>query len=127
MELARKLGIGDQVIFAGYRIDVADFYQMADVFLFPSLREGLPVAVMEAMASGLPIVATRIRGSSDLVENIGVGALVAPNNIDGLTKELDNMLNTSRSKAIRVNMEKVSTFQLNVVLEEVRTYYFETR
>ena len=65
-ELAQSLGVSDRVILTGYRTDVADFYKMADVFLFPSFREGLPVAVMEAMASGLPVIATRIRGSSDL-------------------------------------------------------------
>ena len=67
-ELAQSLGVGDRVVLTGYRTDVADFYKMADVFLFPSFREGLPVAMMEAMASGLPVVATRIRGSSDLVQ-----------------------------------------------------------
>lgn len=58
--LARKLGVGDRIILTGYRTDVADFYKMADVFLYPSFREGLPVAVMEAMASGLPVIATNI-------------------------------------------------------------------
>lgn len=125
-ELAKKLGVGDRVILTGYRTDVADFYKMADVFLFPSFREGLPVAVMEAMASGLPVVATKIRGSSDLVENIEVGALVAPDDINGLTRELDDKLSISRSKVMRTDMEKVSMFQLNVLLEKVRTYYLQT-
>lgn len=53
-ELAQSMGVGDRVILTGYRTDVADFYKRAEVFLFPSLREGLPVAVMEAMAAGLP-------------------------------------------------------------------------
>lgn len=114
------------MILTGYRTDVADFYKMADVFLFPSFREGLPVAVMEAMASGLPVVATKIRGSSDLVENIEVGALVAPDDINGLTRELDDKLSISRSKVMRTDMEKVSMFQLNVLLEKVRTYYLQT-
>ena len=66
-ELAKEFGVGDRVILTGYRTDVADFYKMADIFLFPSFREGLPVAVMEAMASGLPVIATRIRGNVDLL------------------------------------------------------------
>ena len=60
-ELAKELGVGDRVVLTGYRTDVADFYKMADIFLFPSFREGLPVSVMEAMACGLPIIATNIR------------------------------------------------------------------
>ena len=60
-ELAQSMGVGDRVIFTGYRTDVADFYKTADLFLFPSFREGLPVAVMEAIAAGLPCIASRIR------------------------------------------------------------------
>lgn len=67
-ELAQSMGVGDRVILTGYRTDVADFYKRAEVFLFPSLREGLPVAVMEAMAAGLPCIASRIRGNVDLLE-----------------------------------------------------------
>ena len=66
-ELAKELGIEDRVVLTGYRTDVADFYKMADVFLLPSFREGLPVAVMEAMASGLPIICGDIRGCADLI------------------------------------------------------------
>ena len=67
-ELAQSM-VGDRVIFTGYRTDVADFYKMADVFLFPSFREGLPVAVMEAMAAGLPCIVSRIRGNVDLLRS----------------------------------------------------------
>lgn len=87
-ELAQSLGVGDRVVLTGYRTDVADFYKMADVFLFPSFREGLPVAVMEAMASGLPVVATRIRGSSDLVQQ---GDLFEPTDVDGIAKAITSV------------------------------------
>ena len=84
-ELAQSLGVGDRVVLTGYRTDVADFYKMADVFLFPSFREGLPVAVMEAMASGLPVIATKIRGSSDLVQK---GDLLEPTDVEGIAKAI---------------------------------------
>lgn len=87
-ELAQSLGVGDRVVLTGYRTDVADFYKMADVFLFPSFREGLPVAVMEAMASGLPVVATRIRGSSDLVQQ---GDLFEPTDVDGIARAITSV------------------------------------
>lgn len=67
IESAQKLGVSDRVIFTGYRTDVANFYKMADVFVFPSLREGLPVSVMEAMAGGMPVICSQIRGNSDLI------------------------------------------------------------
>lgn len=53
----------------GFRTDVVELLHCSDLFVFPSLQEGLPVALMEAMASGLPCVASRIRGNTDLIEN----------------------------------------------------------
>lgn len=69
MSLATELGISNQVHILGFREDVVQLYKAADIFVFPSRREGLPVAAIEAMASGLPIVASKIRGSVDLLEN----------------------------------------------------------
>ena len=68
-KLAENLGVSDRFIMTGYRTDVISFYNMADIFVFPSYREGLPVALMEAMAAGLPCVAARNRGTNDLLEN----------------------------------------------------------
>ena len=110
-ELAQSLGVGDRVILTGYRTDVADFYKMADVFLFPSFREGLPVAVMEAMASGLPVVATRIRGSSDLVQQ---GDLFEPTDVDGIAKAIET-LQQSNAK------HETAVFDIHKVMESMKT------
>ncbi len=66
-ELTKELGIKDKVIFAGYRTDVLEICKIADIFLFTSYQEGLPVAVMQAMAAGLPVIASDIRGNRDLL------------------------------------------------------------
>lgn len=87
-KLARELGVDNRVIFTGFRTDVDEFYQMADVFLFPSLREGLPVAVIEAMASRLPVVATLIRGSRDLVNK---NSLYRTDDIEGISKAMEKV------------------------------------
>lgn len=112
-ELAQSLGVGDRVILTGYRTDVADFYKMADVFLFPSFREGLPVAVMEAMASGLPVIATKIRGSSDLVQQ---GALFDPTDVDGIARAIET-LQQSNVK------HETAVFDIHKVMESMKTIY----
>lgn len=66
-ELTEQLGISDIVTFLGYRDDMMEVYQTADIFLFPSYQEGLPMALLEAMACGLPVICSDIRGSSDLM------------------------------------------------------------
>ena len=68
-KLVFELGLQDRVVFAGYRKNVKEILHSVDAFVFPSLQEGLPVALMEAMASGLPVLASRIRGNVDLVED----------------------------------------------------------
>ena len=64
---AKQLDIADRVTFLGYRNDIFEIYQIADLFVFPSFQEGLPMALLEAMASGLPVVCSNIRGCSDLM------------------------------------------------------------
>ena len=112
-ELAQSLGVGDRVVLTGYRTDVADFYKMADVFLFPSFREGLPVAVMEAMASGLPVIATKIRGSSDLVQQ---GAVFDPTDVDGIARAIET-LQQSNVK------HETAVFDIHKVMESMKTIY----
>lgn len=73
---AEALGIGEQVHFLGFRSDVQDIYRCSDIYAFMSFREGLSVALMEAMSCGLPPVCSPIRGNTDLVEH-GVEGLLA--------------------------------------------------
>lgn len=66
-KLTQKLKVDEQVIFAGYREDILEICQIADLFVFPSWQEGLPMALLEAMSCGLPVVCSEIRGSIDLM------------------------------------------------------------
>lgn len=66
--LAQQLGLADRVQFLGYRSDVPALFEASDIFVLPSLREGLSRSVMEAMTAGLPCVLSEIRGNVDLIE-----------------------------------------------------------
>lgn len=65
--LIQSLDISDMVSLLGYREDMLNIYQIADIFLFPSYQEGLPIALLEAMACGLPVICSDIRGNQDLM------------------------------------------------------------
>lgn len=73
---AKELGIEDHVFFLGYRKDIPQIHRMSDLFAFMSYREGLPVALMEAMSSGMPTVCSAARGNTDLIENGKEGLIV---------------------------------------------------
>jgi len=76
--IARELGIQDSVEFLGLRTDVIDLLQQSWGFVLPSRWEGMPNALLEAMACGLPCVATRVSGSEDIISNGVNGLLVEP-------------------------------------------------
>lgn len=75
---AEELGLEDQVHFAGLVSNLDELMQGADVFVLPSLWEGLPLTLLEAMAAGLPVIGTRVRGISEIIEEGRNGLLVAP-------------------------------------------------
>jgi glycosyltransferase involved in cell wall biosynthesis len=80
---ARKLQVAESIDWLGARTDVARFYRAADVFVFASLSEGMPLAVLEAMACGIPCVASAIPGVCELLED-GAGWLATPGDHEAL-------------------------------------------
>ena len=75
---ARDLGVAGRCVFLGERLDVADLLAAADLFVLPSLFEGLPVSVLEAMAAERPVIATAIGGTDEAVAHESTGLLVPP-------------------------------------------------
>lgn len=84
LQLVKDLGLEDHVSFPGYRQDILEIYPCADIFVFPSFQEGLPMALLEAMANGLPVVCSNIRGSRDLMEPENRGSQEIPHQSAGL-------------------------------------------
>ena len=122
--LAKQLGIEKQIIFAGYRKDILEFYKTADVFLFPSYREGLPVALMEAMACGLPVICSNIRGNTDLIEN-GVSGMLTGNDPDSVADAILTMYRDEnlRKRYANAAREKIEQYSIEHVSEMMREIY----
>jgi glycosyltransferase involved in cell wall biosynthesis len=100
VDLAVSLGISDRVHFLGWqsRRDLIAWYHRANLFLFPSRHEGMPNAVLEAMASGLPVVATRIPGTEELIVDGKSGVLVPPEDPAALREALRALLPDARRR-----------------------------
>jgi len=97
---ADALGLGDRLTFTGSLHDVHEYFRLADVFVLPSRREGLPVALMEAMSCGLPCVASRLPGATDTLIEDGVsGLLVPPGDVAAFADGLNVMLTDSNRAA----------------------------
>lgn len=121
--LANQCGIGEYLKLAGYRDDITAFYGIADLFVFPSFREGIPAVVMEAIASRIPVVASRIRGVVDILS--GSKLLFDPKNDTELTQCLASVIDNPVLKQSEVerNIINLTPFLLeNVVKEYERVY-----
>ena len=92
VEEVSNAGVKERVIFAGMRKDVPRLLAASDVFVLPSLTEALPTVLAEAMAAKLPIVATRVGGIPEMIANGQNGFLVAPEDVDGLAKACNHLL-----------------------------------
>jgi glycosyltransferase involved in cell wall biosynthesis len=92
--MAEEYGISDRIHFAGWLSaeQLKEQYAAANVFLFPSRHEGMPNAVLEAMASGLPVIATNIAGNEELVVDGETGRLVPTEDVESLRESLRSFL-----------------------------------
>ena len=89
--LAKELGVDGRVHLLGFRTDVAELLKSADVFLFPSIQEGLPVALMEAMSCSLPVICSEIRGNIDLIDD-SCGVLCGASDVEGFAKAIEKLI-----------------------------------
>lgn len=124
-QLAKDLGVQKQVYFLGYRTDIKELLAAADIFLFTTLQEGMPRSMMEAMAAGLPCIASKIRGNVDLIENGKGGFLCAPTDSDAVAKAIRLCTYDVRQKFGRANLIAIQQYDIHVVEEEIRKIYEE--
>jgi len=89
---ARAAGLSEAAVFAGMRLNIPEILATLDVFALPSLWEGMPNVVLEAMAAGLPVVATAVGGTPEVVVNGVTGFLVPPRDPDALAKAIIRLL-----------------------------------
>ena len=121
----RKLNIENRVFFLGYRKDVCDIMKCADVFFFPSKQEGLSVALMEAMAAGLPIVCSYIRGNVDLIQNSEGGLMCHPMDVKAFSEALSKILsNPDLAKKMRdSNRQAIASYDKSYIRKMMERIY----
>ena len=123
LALARKLGVENRVRLVGFQNNVNAYYKTADAFVFPSYREGLSVSLMEAMAAGLPVACSRIRGNTDLIDEGRGGFFFAPSDSAALAESVLKLFREDRDNMGLYNREKTASFSIEKVREEMRKIY----
>ena len=121
-ELAQKLGISEKVKLLDFRTDVSEILRACDCFVFPSFREGLSVSLMEAMAAGLPCIASRIRGNVDLLEESRY--LFEPADESALCQLLKDVASgVQTEQECARNREMLKKYDIENVSKEMRSIY----
>ena len=105
--LIKEYGMEDNITLLGYRTDISELCQAADLFVFPSKQEGLPVAMMEAIACGTPVICSRIRGNVELIQN--EMAMFDPDDVKELTACLRWYIGEKKRSEFKEGWEKEAT------------------
>lgn len=124
---AKALHISDRLRLVGFLEDIGKVYEYADIFVFPSLREGMPVALMEAMAAGMPCIVSDIRGCMELIDENAHKIRFAPGQLKELQKALECMIH---DESLRIacgsyNRNKIKNYDLAAVQKRMKRIYEE--
>jgi sugar transferase (PEP-CTERM/EpsH1 system associated) len=126
--LADRLGVAGQVTFTGARSDTPDLMRAFDVFVLPSLNEGVSNTILEAMASGLPVVATKVGGNPELVADGVTGRLYDPDVPGALEAALTSYVADSRLRDVHGRAARdrvVQNFSLDAMVSRYAALYDE--
>lgn len=124
-KLAKELNVENRVIFAGFRNDIPEILKSSDAYMLISYREGLSRSLMEAMAAGLPCIASNIRGNVDLIEDGVGGYLVDPDDVDGISIAINKIAKdiNLRNRMGQVNLGKVELCSIENVKKQMNEIY----
>lgn len=125
LALAKELKVEKQIHFLGFRADIKELLQAADIFLFTSYQEGLPRSMMEAMAAGLPCIVSKVRGNIDLIENGRGGFLCNPEDVNGFANAISILAaDAGLRRAMGLsNLETIKPYDVENVKEEIMKIY----
>jgi len=128
IKFAQNIGIYQEIIFTGYRVDAVSILSIFDIFVLPSLWEGMPYTILEAMALKKPVVATNVFGNSEIVLNGKTGNLVSPRDSFAISKAVIALLkNKEKAKKMGENgFHRIKTdFSGKKMTEKIEHIYLE--
>jgi glycosyltransferase involved in cell wall biosynthesis len=124
--MAQQLGVSDNVAFFPFQAQVLEIYQAADCLILPSRGEGLSNALLEAMATALPVIATRVSGTVDVVTDGEDGLLIPPESSESLAKAMATVIQQpelARRLGLQARQKMLQAFSLDSVAQQYSELY----
>ena len=125
--LVKRLGLCEEIKFLGKIINekIPEYLVASDIFVLPSLSEGFPVVLLEAMASGLPIITTKIRGLAEIIQENVNGFTVKPENPNEIAEKMDLILNNKPivEKFYIENKKKSRLYNWSIIVKRLELLY----
>jgi glycosyltransferase involved in cell wall biosynthesis len=118
-----ELGLAGKVIFAGSRKNVPEILSILDIFVLPSLKEGLPMALLEAMASHVPVVATNVGAVPAVIEDGVTGILISPMDSAVIARAISQLLSDKRA-ALQMAEKGFNSVRDNFSSQKMASQYF---
>jgi glycosyltransferase involved in cell wall biosynthesis len=127
MEYARRAGLGKYVVFLGEKENTKDYYPIFDIFVLPSFWEGLPYVLLEAMASKLPIICSRLPGLNEVITDNHSALTIDPHNADDLFTRISTLYNDEELRcSLMVNAhEAVQKYDEKKLIKDYENVYME--
>lgn len=124
LAIAKELGVSDRVHLLGFRTDIAELMKSADIFLFPSIQEGLPVALMEAMSCSLPVICSEIRGNTDLIDET-CGILCPAADAQEFRSAVDKLISEEdiRKAMAEKALERSKNYDIKIIENHMKDIY----
>ena len=126
VQLVKELSLEKHVVFEGFRTDVADILFSSDVYCLPSLWEGFPIGLLEAMAMAKPVIATKVDGSSEIIHHKKNGLLIEPQRDEMLSGAMLELMNneTLRNELAKAARQTItSNFDVCKMTRQIENIY----
>ena len=126
--LSKEHGVSDMVRFVGHRSDIPQILNFCDALILPSIFEGLPLCVLEAMASERPVIATDVGGTAELAENDVTGFIVPPSNAKALSEAIEKLIqlpDQGKSMGIAGKKVVVDRFSIQAITRKTELLFSE--
>jgi glycosyltransferase involved in cell wall biosynthesis len=117
--------LDDAVHLLGYRTDIPNVMMESDILVLPSFREGTPLVIIEAMAAGLPVIATNIAGIPELIDDTKTGYLIEPGDPDTLASRVDELAQDSNQRELfgHAGQKRSNAFETRQMVSEYQNLY----